>query len=253
MAEKLAEDYRKSSKRLFLLDYDGTLVGFKGKPAEAGPDEEIVALLQCLSKDPRNTVVIISGRDRITLEDWLGHIGTALVAEHGRWIRRVGQKWQSPVPFEMDWKDTIRPILDLHTDRTPGSTVEEKDFSLVWHYRRADPELAYVRGHELRGALVNLTENLDVGVFEGNKILEVKSQGVNKGRATEHWLAGRDWDFILAAGDDYTDEEMFSVLSDEAYSIKVGFTASRARFNVDSVKEIRLLLKRLLGDSDGTT
>ncbi len=253
MTEKLAEDCRKSSKRLFLLDYDGTLVGFKGKPAEAGPDDEIIDLLQCLSRDPRNTVVIISGRDRTTLEGWLGHIGTALVAEHGGWIRRAGRKWQSPVPFEMDWKETIRPILDLHTDRTPGSTVEEKDFSLVWHYRRADPELAYVRGHELRGALVNLTENLDVGVFEGNKILEVKSQGVNKGRGAEHWLVEQDWDFILAAGDDYTDEEMFSVLPDEAYSIKVGFTASRARFNVDSVKEIRLLLKRLLGDSDGTS
>jgi len=136
--------------------------------------------------------------------------------------------------------------------RTPGSTVEEKDFSLVWHYRRADPELAYVRGQELRGALVNLTENLDVGVFEGNKIIEVKSQGVNKGRAAEHWLAERGWDFILGAGDDYTDEEMFSVLPDDAYSIKVGFTASIARFNVDSARDIRMLIKRLLGDLNDT-
>jgi trehalose 6-phosphate synthase/phosphatase len=252
MEEKLAEDCHKSNKRLFLLDYDGTLVGFKGKPAEAGPDDEIIDLLKCLSRDPKNTVVIISGRDKTTLEDWLGRIGIALVAEHGGWIKLENREWQSRVPLDMNWKDTIRPILELHTDRTPGSTVEEKDFSLVWHYRRADPEFAYVRGQELRAVLVNLTENLDVGVFEGNKILEVKSQVVNKGRAVEHWVTGRDWDFILAAGDDYTDEEMFSILPEEAYSIKVGFAASKARFNVDSVKDIRMLLKRLSGDLNDT-
>ncbi len=252
MIEKLNEDFRKSRKRLFLLDYDGTLVGFKGKPAEAGPDDEINTLLGCLSRDPRNTVVIISGRDKTTLEDWLGHIGTPLVAEHGGWIRNKKRKWQSPVPFDMTWKKSIKPILELYSDRTPGSAAEEKDFSLVWHYRRADPELAYVRRQELKVALVNLTENLDVGVFEGNKILEVKSHGVNKGRVAEQWVEEQDWDFILAAGDDYTDEEMFSILPDNAYSIKVGFTASKARFNVDSVKEIRLLLNRLLGDLNDT-
>ena len=253
MREKLISDYRRSGKRLLLLDYDGTLVGFKGKPAEAGPDHEIKDLLKGLTYDQRNTVVIISGRDKATLESWLGKIGAALVAEHGGWIRLRDQDWHSPAPFDMTWKETIMPIIELYTDRTPGSTVEEKDFSLVWHYRRADPELAYVRGQELRDALMNLTENMDVGVFEGNKILEVKSQGVNKGRAAEHWLSEQDWDFILAAGDDYTDEEMFSALPNKAYSVKVGFTASKARFNVDSVKEIRFLLKGLLGDSNDTT
>jgi trehalose 6-phosphate synthase/phosphatase len=253
IAEKLAEDYQSSKKRLFLLDYDGTLVGFKGKPAEAGPDNEIIALLKNLSADPKNTVVIISGRDKTTLEDWLGHIGTPLVSEHGGWLRDENQKWESPVPFDMTWKKSIRPILELYSDRTPGSTVEEKDFSLVWHYRRAEPELAYVRGQELKMALVNLTENQGVGVFEGNKILEVKSHVVNKGWATEHWLAEGDWDFILAAGDDYTDEEMFRVLPERAYSIKVGFTASKARFNVDNVEDIRTLLKRVTGDLDDTT
>lgn len=253
ISEKLVEDYHSSNKRLFLLDYDGTLVGFKGKPAEAGPDDEIIALLKNLSRDPRNTVVIISGRDKTTLDNWLGHVGAPLVAEHGGWVRNENRKWESPVPFDMGWKKSIRPILELYSDRTPGSTVEEKDFSLVWHYRRADPELAYVRGQELKMALVNMTENLDVGVFEGNKILEVKSHVVNKGWATEHWLAERNWDFILAAGDDYTDEEMFSVLPERAYSIKVGFAASKARFNVDSVEEIRTLLKRLTGDLNDKT
>ncbi len=251
--EQLIRDYRKSSKCLFLLDYDGTLVGFKGKPAEAGPDKEILTLLGALSEKPENKVVIISGRDKVTLEDWLGNLGAALVAEHGGWIRRDDREWQSVQPFEVKWKETIRPILELYADRTPGSIVEEKNFSLVWHYRRADPELAYLRVQELKSALLNLTENLDIGVFEGSKILEVKSMVVTKGRAAETWIAQKKWDFILAAGDDYTDEEMFGSLPEDAYSIKVGFAASKARFNIDSVKEIRSLLKKLTGDSDDTS
>lgn len=244
--KNLVSDYAKSRNRLLLLDYDGTLVGFKGKPAQAGPDDEIMSLLESLSGKPKNTVVIISGRDKATLAQWLGSLDVALVAEHGAWIKQRGEDWQCMQPFEAEWKDTIRPILELYSDRTAGSSVEEKDFCLVWHYRRADPELAYIREQELRGALVNLTENLDVGVFEGNKILEIRGAAVNKGRAAEFWTGKQDWDFLLAAGDDYTDEEMFSVLPKGAYSIKVGLNISKARFNVDTVNEIRSLLKELV-------
>ena len=244
--KKLVSDYAKSRNRLLLLDYDGTLVGFKGKPAQAGPDDEIMSLLESLSGKPKNTVVIISGRDKATLAQWLGSLDVALVAEHGAWIKQRDEDWQCMQPLEADWKDTIRPILELYSDRTAGSSVEEKDFSLVWHYRRADPELAYLREQELRGALLNLTENLDVGVFEGNKILEIRNVGVNKGRAAEFWSGKKDWEFLLAAGDDYTDEEMFSVLPDSAYSIKVGISISKARFNVDTLNEVRSLLKELV-------
>jgi trehalose 6-phosphate synthase/phosphatase len=120
----------------------------------------------------------------------------------------------------------------------------------VWHCRQADPELAYIRTQELRDALFNLTANLDVGVFEGSKILEVRHLGINKGRAAEIWLERENWDFIVAAGDDYTDEEMFAVMPETAYSIKVGSGMSKARFNVDSTGQIRLLLKELAGDKD---
>lgn len=243
--KKIIRDYTKSYKRLLLLDYDGTLVGFKGKPAWAQPDSEIMSLLQSLSGDTKNTVVVISGRDKATLDKWLGVLDAAFVAEHGAWIKQKGQDWECIQSFKTEWKDIIRPILERYSDRTPGSSVEEKDFSLVWHYRRADPELAYIREQELRGALLNLTENLDVGVFEGNKILEIKNVGINKGRAAEFWIAKQDWDFLLAAGDDYTDEEMFRVLPDGAYSIKVGLSISKARFKVETLNEIRSLLKEL--------
>jgi len=246
--QNLIRDYTKSRKRLFLLDYDGTLVGFKGKPAQARPDEEIMSLLQSLSRSSNNTVVIISGRDKTTLVKWFGTLNVSLVAEHGAWIKQEDADWQSLEASTVNWKDAIRTILELYSDRTPGSSVEAKDFSLVWHYRRADTELAHVREQELRGALLNLTENLDVGVFEGNKILEIRALSINKGRAAEFWLEKENWDFLLAAGDDYTDEEMFAVLPDDAYSIKVGLSISKARYNMDTVNEIRLLLKELAGD-----
>jgi len=243
--EQLVAEYSKSSKRLFLLDYDGTLVGFADRPEKAGPDEELCALLQALVADAKNEVVIISGRDKETLSYWLGNTNSSLIAEHGAWIKAKDKDWQVIEPLRNDWKDTIRPILELYADRTPGSSVEEKDFSLVWHYRKADPELASLRTQELRGAVLNLTENLDIGVFEGSKILEVKNIGISKGHATERWLAKDKWDFILAAGDDYTDEDMFSILPESAYSIKVGYGISKARFNLDSVNELRGLLEEL--------
>jgi trehalose 6-phosphate synthase/phosphatase len=246
--QELIGQHHQSIKRLLFLDYDGTLVSFKDRPENAGPDDEILTLLQALANDPRNCLVVISGRDKKTLNSWLGHLDITLIAEHGAWIKEKGSDWQCVEPSHYDWKEAIRPILELYTDRTPGSLIEEKDFSLVWHFRKADAQIAHVRGQEMKDHLTNLTVNLDVGVFEGSKIIEVRHLGINKGRAAELWLAKQIWDFIIAAGDDYTDEEMFAVLPETAYSIKVGRSISRARFNVDSVAELRSLLKKLTGE-----
>jgi trehalose 6-phosphate synthase/phosphatase len=245
--ESLVKEHGQSQARLFLLDYDGTLVGFKGRPRQARPDAELIETLDHLARDQRNTIVITSGRDKDTLEQWLGQLPINIIAEHGGWIREKGRPWRSFQPVNEDWKGTIRPILELYSDRTPGSLVEEKSFCLVWHYRRADPELAHVRLHELRDALVNLTENMDVGVFEGSKIMEVRKHGINKGRAAEYFMQQKEYSFLVAVGDDYTDEEMFAVMPETAYSVKVGASISKARFNVDTVQDVRSLLQRLTG------
>mgnify|MGYP001769708219 CR=1 FL=1 len=110
-----------------------------------------------------------------------------------------------------------------------------------------------MRVQELRSALAGLTETMDVGLFEGNKILEIRRYGIGKGHAAEHLMAGRKYDFLLAAGDDYTDEEMFAALPENAYSIKVGQGFSKARFSVDTVQDVRTLLRRLTGLSDVAT
>lgn len=251
--QRLHEQYAAAESRLLLLDYDGTLVGFKDRPGRAGPDREIIELLEALIADHSNRVVIVSGRDRRTLEAWLGALDLWIVAEHGGWIREPGESWRSSQPLNEEWKRMIRPILEFYSDRTPRSLVEEKDFSLVWHYRQADPGLASLRMQELRSTLASLTENVDVGIFEGSKILEIRRYGISKGHAVEYLTAGKNWDFLLAMGDDYTDEEMFAALPADAYSIKVGQEMSKARFSVDTVQDVRLLLTELAGVFNATT
>ncbi len=239
----LIKDYSKASKRLFLLDYDGTLMPFNENPANVKPDKEVTEILRNLNKDNRNTTIIVSGRDKETLESWLGHLSHGMVAEHGVWIKNGS--WKTIEKLDNIWKDEIRSILEIFVDRTPGSFLEEKEFSLVWHYRKVDPSLASVRVGELKYILIHATANLNLGVLEGNKVVEIKNTGINKGRAVRHWLDNEDWDFILSVGDDWTDEDVFEELPKSAYSIKIGFGASKALYKLDSYKEARELLKRI--------
>lgn len=242
---KLLDDYSKSSNRLILLDYDGTLVHLVERPEKAEPDNELLKLLTSLANNVRNEIVIASGRDRKTLEKWFGYLNIGLVAEHGAWVRERGKNWKTVEILESDWKKEIFPVLEVYVDRTPGSFIEEKDFSLVWHYRNCNPELAGVRVKELKDVLLNLTANLDIGIMEGNKVIEIKNININKGQAALKWISRKKWDFILAIGDDLTDEDVFTMLPDTAYSIKVGLGSSKAKFNLDSIMKVRLLLEEL--------
>jgi len=241
--DRMVDDYRQSRRRLFLLDYDGTLTPLFLRPEEARPTPQLLRVLRVLAGDPNNQIVIISGRDRDTLERWFGNLGVGLVAEHGAWIREQG--WEVIEPMHTDWKAEIYPVLEVYVDRTPGSFVEEKEFSLVWHFRKAEKQLAAERARELRETLMGLTANLNIGVLEGSKVIEVKNRGINKGRAASQWVFRDPWEFILAAGDDVTDEDIFAVTPDYAYSIKVGTGPTKARFTMTSHDDVVDLLEVL--------
>ena len=144
-----------------------------------------------------------------------------------------------------DWKERVRPILQLYVDRLPGALLEEKEFSLAWHYRRADPEQASLRAKELLDDLAGYTRNIDVQVFEGNKVIEVRNSGINKGTAALEWLAGRTPEFILGIGDDWTDEDLFRALPPTAFSVRVGVANTAARFYLINHTAVRRMLREL--------
>ncbi|OYD17182.1 bifunctional alpha,alpha-trehalose-phosphate synthase (UDP-forming)/trehalose-phosphatase [candidate division WOR-3 bacterium JGI_Cruoil_03_44_89] len=245
--DRLIDDYHKGSRRLLLLDYDGTLIPFAEKPEKARPRRKILELLRLFTREARNEVVIVSGRDRETLNKWFGGLNLALSAEHGVWIKEKDGIWEIIEHLRNNWKEEIRPVLESYVDRTPGSFLEEKEFSLVWHYRKVDPELASVRVGELEDDIGHYTVNLNLGVLKGSKVIEIKNVGINKGSAALHWISEGNWDFILAIGDDRTDEDVFEVLPEWAYSIKVGYGISKAKFNFDSYIEVIELMKKMGG------
>ncbi len=244
---KMLKAYERSKNRLLLFDYDGTLIPFGEKPQRVRPDDELLDQIERLTREQQNEVVITSGRDRNTLQRWFGGLEVGLIAEHGVWLREKNAEWEMVESLRSSWKGEIRPMLEVYVDRTPGSFIEEKEYSLVWHYRRVDLELGKSRSRELKDALIELTANMNVGVLEGSRVIEVKNTGVNKGIGALRWLAKRKWDFILAIGDDWTDEDTFTALPKNAYSIKVGWGATAAAFNVDSVRDVRQIVGKLAG------
>ncbi len=87
LKDHMRKRYANAGKRLLLLDYDGTLTNFADIPAHANPDKELYKLIEHLSDDERNDVVIISGRAHSQLNEWFSHLPVHLVGEHGVWYR----------------------------------------------------------------------------------------------------------------------------------------------------------------------
>jgi trehalose 6-phosphate synthase/phosphatase len=241
----LIQQYRSAARRALLLDYDGTLVPFVEDPTMAKPDQEVLELLAKLAAAVGNEVAIVSGRPRQDLEEWFGSLPVSLVAEHGVWLRPKGEDWRMLKAMTTDWKERVRPILQLYVDRLPGAWLEEKEFSLAWHYRRADFEQASRRARELLDALAGFARNIDVQVLEGNKVLEVRNSGVSKGTAALEWLKSVEADFILAIGDDWTDEDLFRALPLTAYSVRVGLANTAARYYLGNHTAVRRVLREL--------
>lgn len=242
----LLNSYKNASKRLFLLDYDGTLVDLMLTPPEAAPSAELMTLLQQLTSDPKNTVVIISGRDHQTLDTWLGKLPIGFATEHGMFYKEVGGTWQETLVIDDSWKAGVHDIMQGYVAELPGSILEDKTNALAWHCRAAaDEGKATQLEDSLVAELIPYVQGRDLRLIHGSKVVEVLPSGVDKGKAAGRWLSQGSWDFILAAGDDTTDEDLFKVLPESAWTFKIGSATTLARSHLDSVAQLLSLLNNL--------
>jgi trehalose 6-phosphate synthase/phosphatase len=238
-------EFAAAHHRLVLLDYDGTIVSLTRRPADAAPSAGLVALLGRLASTPDTSVAVITGRARSVIEPWLGGIpGLWLAAEHGALLRGADGAWQ-PLRSGVDvaWKRRVRPLLTELTASVPGSYIEEKELSIGWHHRPADPEFGAWRANQAVAALEQLLAGTELAVLRGHQVVEVRFAWADKGEVTARLLAGvRRGTTILAMGDDRTDEDMFARLPRRAWTVHVGPGATSARFRVpDPLAAVALL------------
>ncbi|KYR01904.1 glycosyltransferase [Tieghemostelium lacteum] len=255
--KEIKQAYKSSrKKKIFLLDYDGTLTPLVRHPKLAFPSKELLNTLNKISEDPLNQVYVISGRDRLSLENWLGELPIGMSCEHGSFLRlprsNPEDKWIDNVKScESSWKENVLSVMQDFEDRTPGSFIEHKQVNLTWHYRNADQDFGEFQSRELIAQLQSVANKYPLDILVGKKAIEVKPFGINKGEIVKLILSQNlDTDFIICIGDDKTDEDMFKVLSncDSSYSIKVTSDSkepTKAKFTIEDVEQVLDLLSQL--------
>jgi trehalose 6-phosphate synthase/phosphatase len=212
----------------------------------ARPDEELLRILERLCADPLNTVIITSGRDHETLYAWLGHLNLDMIAEHGAWYKEAGRPWKCRKDLSDNWKPEIQNIMSVFAKRTPGTFIEEKSYSLVWHYRKAEVGLGVLRAQEMMADIRHFISDRGLQMLQGDKVIEVKSILINKGKTAQRWLDKGEYDFVMAIGDDHPDEDTFKAMPADSITIKVGSHISAAGYFLPNHGAVRKLLQTMI-------
>lgn len=214
--------YRNSRRRLFILDYEGTLVSW-------GPLNQIIPvspqrtldILNDLLLDERNTVYIMSGRRPEELERVFRRVpNLGLIAENGCFLKEFGSdEWSEMADTDQinSWKDSVRPILTYFLERTPGAEIEERHCSILFHYRDAeDPEGAARQAAECASHVNDACESQRVHAIPLERSIVVEPIDWTKKTAARKVFdllsseEGADpIDFLMVVGDGREDEKVF--------------------------------------------
>ncbi len=243
IVDEILERHDRGNRNLLVFDCNDHIATALAQVDDGGHDR-IRQYLRALAAKPTNEIVFISNLDRKSLDRWLGELDASLVAEHGAWIKEKHGHWQMVQPMRRGWKKTVMPILQMYTTRTPGSWIEERDFSLIWHFESGGTVATYDRKQELWQAVSDLTEHGSIEVIDHENAMEVVSSGVNKSHIARLWIGRHGWDFIMGISGGTSGDDLFHAFPEDSYSIHVGTGRTRARIRMDSVAELLAFLDR---------
>ncbi|MCH85840.1 alphaalpha-trehalose-phosphate synthase, partial [Trifolium medium] len=186
---KAIQQYLKSTNRLLILGFNGTLTepverkGDQLKEMELSVHPELKQPLTQLCSDPNTTVVVLSGSGRTLLDENFREYNTWLAAENGMFLNPSNGEWMTTMPeqLNMEWVDSVKHIFEYFTERTPRSHFEEREASLVWNYRHADVEFGKLQARDMLQHLCSgPISSASVEVVQGSRSVEVRVAGITK-------------------------------------------------------------------------
>lgn len=238
------------------LDYDGTLVEIAPTPDAALADPELIELLTALERRAGGALALISGRPVASLDGFLAPLRLVTAGLHGLDLRTAdGRRLMSEVPHAE--LDRVRDAFAAFVRGRPGTMVEDKERSVVLHFRQAPAAEADAVA---LGERLARESGSTLRLLHGKMVVELLPAGVDKGRAIAALVdlppfRGR---VPVYVGDDVTDEAGFRVVNDRGgTSVKVGLEgATEARFRLAGNRELREWLRAALraanAGADGT-
>ncbi|KAK6334100.1 hypothetical protein TWF696_002602 [Orbilia brochopaga] len=222
----VGDAYARADKRIFLIDYEGTLVQSAGSARMIlGSPQRVIDTLNELLLDSRNIVYVMSSRKPEDLEKPFRLVsGVGLIAENGCFIRphNTGTWIEMIDGSSLGWQDSVKEILEYYRERTPGTTIEKRHCSYIWHTGPAeDQNLASRQAAECVNHINDSMEGTQhVHAVPLEKAVVVEPSDYNKATAAakvleivcaeEHGII-ETWapDFLFVAGDDREDEVLF--------------------------------------------
>jgi len=241
----------KSNSIILFLDYDGTLVSFKDRPSEITTPEIIKKILRQLIKNPKIMVVIVTGRSMNDIKKLLNVRGLSFIALHGLQIETISG-------FRFTWKkaDQARLLVkkikeSIKGDLEKGAFIEDKELTVVLHYRLLRVNKIQHVLHKFKKAVYNNDREKTFEIINGIKVIEARPKGWNKGKAIELFLTKHTKKkkmLPIYIGDDVTDEDAFKSLGKRGISIYVSNQSKRktvAQYRVKNPDEVFFFLQSL--------
>jgi trehalose-phosphatase len=254
LLKQLEKDLKKSKKKLFLFDYDGTLTPIVRDPKKALLSKSMKVLLKELSEKPEVAVGMVTGRGLKDIKKFVHLKNLFYLTNHGYLLEMSGRltSLASHIFGQKAFLVKVKKIRG-RLKKYKNVTIEQKETSLSFHYRNVAPSLQAECKQSVIELVADNFSKKDIRIKEGKKVLELlPAKVIDKGIAIKKYIAkfrqkNKGSYFAFFIGDDLTDEDGFRYMNSiSKYTVKVGNGKTLAKNRVKNVTEVKKLLKEIV-------